>query len=216
MAEPIVIWGAAGHALVVADIVRLRGAFDVVGFLDDLNPGAKGTELYGATVLGGQEQLDALLAGGVRDVILAFGDCEARLRLAEVVRSKGFRLATAVHPRAVVARDVALGDGTVVAAGAVVNPGAKVGRCVIVNTSASVDHHCDIHDGAHLCPGVHVGGWSTVGRAAWVGIGATVSDRVRIGEGAVVGAGSVVVRDVPARVVAFGVPARVVRSLEKT
>jgi acetyltransferase-like isoleucine patch superfamily enzyme len=50
-----------------------------------------------------------------------------------------------------------------------------------------------------------------VGRGAWIGIGATIIDRVRIGEYSVVGAGAVVVSDIPAGVVAYGVPATVIR-----
>jgi UDP-N-acetylbacillosamine N-acetyltransferase len=214
MANPLVIWGTSGQALVVADIVRLGGAYEIVGFLDDVNLDRRGTEFSGATVLGGREQLAGLMAEGVRDVILAFGNCQSRLRLADEVRAAGFRLATVIHPRATVAADAMVGEGTVVAAGAVVNPAARIGDCVIVNTGATVDHHCVVHDGAHICPGVHIGGWATIGRAAWVGIGATVSDRVSVGAAAVVGAGSVVVRDVPADVVAYGVPARVIRPLE--
>src|SRR5688572_29861058 len=168
MANPLVIWGTSGQALVVADIVRLGGAYEIVGFLDDVNLDRRGTEFSGATVLGGREQLAGLMAGGVSDVILAFGNCQSRLRLADEVRAAGFRLATVIHPRATVAADAAVGEGTVVAAGAVVNPAARIGDCVIVNTGATVDHHCVVHDGAHICPGVHIGGWATIGRAAWV------------------------------------------------
>jgi acetyltransferase EpsM len=81
----------------------------------------------------------------------------------------------------------------------------------MINTCASVDHECVIEDGAHICPGVHLGGKVTIGRAAWVGIGSTVSDRVHIGEYSVVGAGSLVLDDIPPKVVAYGVPASVKR-----
>jgi acetyltransferase-like isoleucine patch superfamily enzyme len=52
----------------------------------------------------------------------------------------------------------------------------------------------------------------SVGRGAWIGIGATVRDRITIGEASIVGAGAVVVRDVPVGVVAHGVPASVQRA----
>lgn len=207
----LAIWGASGHASVVADIVRLRSEYELVGFLDDANPERAGSGFCGATILGGRERLDDLLSEGIETIILGFGDCEARLRLAELTRKRGFNLATAVHPRAVVADDTEIGAGTVVAAGAVVNPGARIGENVIVNTCASVDHHCLVGNGAHVCPGARLAGGVVVGRAAWVGVGATVVDRVRVGSGATVGAGAVVLDDVPEGVVAYGVPARVIR-----
>lgn len=54
-----------------------------------------------------------------------------------------------------------------------------------------------------------------IGNDVWVGAGAIVLAGVTIGDGAVVGAGSVVTRDVPARVVVVGSPARVIRRLEE-
>lgn len=211
MKRKLVIWGASGHASVVADIFRLRGEYEIAGFLDDTNPGE--AEFCGAPVLGGREQLDTLLRRGIGCLILGFGNCEARLRLSELARAKGFTIATAIHPRAVVASDVTIGYGTVVAAGAVVNPGAKIGHDVIINTCASVDHHCVVEDGAHIAPGAHLAGSVSVGRAAWVGIGATVVDRARIGAGATIGAGAVVVDDIPDGVVACGVPATTKRKV---
>lgn len=208
------IWGASGHALVVADIVRLRGECRIVGFLDGVNPDRAGAEFCGATILGGEESLESLSQSGVRETILAFGNCEARLRCSEIARDHGFSLYTAVHPQAVVASDVELGAGTVVVAGAVINPACVIGGNVIINTCASVDHECIIEDGVHICPGAHLAGRVTVERGAWIGVGATVSDRVHIGAGSLIGAGSVVIRDVPPGVVVYGVPARVIRSNE--
>jgi UDP-N-acetylbacillosamine N-acetyltransferase len=213
-AQPLVVWGASGHARVVADIVRLGGAFRIIGFLDDLAPGRGGTMFCGAPILGGQEQLQRLRDEGVRHLFLGFGDCQARLRLAAVADRLGFELATMVHPHAVVASEVPLGRGTVVMAGAVVNPGSTIGDNVILNTCSSVDHDGVIRDGAHVGPGVHLGGGVTVGRATWMGIGAVVKDTIRIGEGSIVGAGAVVLHDIPDGVVAFGVPAKVVRTVK--
>ncbi len=207
--EKVVIWGASGHALVVADIIRLRGDYRIIGFLDDINPQSHNTKFCNLPILGGVEQLDKISREGVKNLIFGFGDCGARLKLAQLVRSKGFDLITAIHPQAIVAADAVIGEGTVIAAGAVVNPATKIGNNVIINTSAGVDHECVIEDGAHICPGVHLGGKVIVGQAAWVGIGSTIKDGVKIGKRSLVGAGSVVLNDIPPEAAAYGVPARV-------
>lgn len=209
----VVIWGASGHARVVADALALGGAHQLVGFLDDVNPERRGSTFCDLPVLGGREALPLLRSSGVEGLILGFGNCAARLRLAPEVRRLGFQLVTAIHPGAVVARDAIIGPGTVVAAGAVINPAARIGENVIVNTSASVDHDAVVEDGVHLCPGARLGGLVHVEAGAWVGIGSTIVDRVRIGARSMLGAGSVVVADIPPDVLAYGVPARVVKEI---
>ncbi len=212
MAHKIIIWGASGHALVVADIVRLSGTYEIVAFVDDVNPGRSNTTFQGVPVVG-REQLDRLRNDGVECLIVAVGDCATRMNLAQFADHKGFTFATAIHPRAVIAGDVKIGSGTVVMAGAVINPGSWISSNVIINTSAAVDHECMIADGVHIGPGANLGGKVRVGRGSWIGIGATIKDGVNVGERAIVGAGAVVLRDVPAETVVFGVPAQVQRKI---
>lgn len=207
--DKVVIWGASGHALVVADIIRLRAEYQIIGFLDNVTPQRRNTIFCGAQILGGEEQLDGLREQGVNHIIFGFGNYEMRLSLAEYVKLKGFQLASAIHPSAIIAADVSIKSGTVVAAGAVINSGSTIGENVIINTSASVDHECIIGDGAHICPGAHLAGNVTVGRGAWVGIGACVINRISIGSASLIGAGAVVVKDIPDNVVAYGNPAKV-------
>lgn len=208
----VVIWGASGHALVVADILRLTTGVDLVGFLDD-DPSRRGEAFGGMKILGGRRDLRAIQRDGAQKIVIGFGDCRARLAAVDLATQAGLELHTAVHPRAIVADTALVGAGTVVAAGAIIGVAARIGRVVIVNTAASVDHECVIDDGAHIGPGARLGGRVTVGRETWVGIGATVRDRITIGETSIIGAGAVVVRDIPARVVAYGVPASVRRGV---
>src|ERR1700681_2190162 len=142
MREKLVIWGASGHALVVADAVRSGGEYEIAGFIDDMNPERCGEEFCGAVILGGREQLDVLASRGVNKLTFGIGDCRARLELSEFARGKGFQLATVIHPSACVEKDASVGCGSVMLAGAIVNPGTRIGESVIINTSASVDHEC--------------------------------------------------------------------------
>ncbi len=209
--DKIVVWGASGHAKVVADIIRLNARYEIAGFLDSVDPQRQGESFSDGRILGGLEQLRPLRERGVEWLIFGFGNCEGRLKLSDVAKSMGFRLATAIHPSAVVAGDATLCPGAVVAAGAVINSCSLIGENTIINTCSSVDHDCSIGDGAHICPGAHLAGQVTVGRGTWVGIGATVIDHVKIGSGSLIGAGAVVVNDIPDRVIAYGNPARIKR-----
>lgn len=209
MKPELVIWGAGGHALVVADIVRCAGKFHIAGFLDDVNPTPR--DFAGAMVIGRVSELPAFAPNRARTLLPGIGDNAARLRMIDTAARTGFELATAAHPSSVIAADVMLGAGTVAAAGVIVNPGAIIGRVVILNTACSIDHHCEIADGAHIAPGARLAGSVRVGRGAWIGIGAVIRENISIGENAVVGAGAVVVRDVPPGVIVAGNPARILK-----
>ena len=209
MNDKLLIWGASGHARVVADIVRLGGAYTIAGFIDDIAPERGGEIFEGNPILGGRGKL-AEFRGA--HLIVAFGNNEARLAAARVAVEHGLHLATAIHPSAVVAASARIGAGTVIAANAVINPGATIGENAIVNTAATVDHDCALGDGVHVSPGAHLAGGVRVGDCAWIGIGAAVADGRKIGRGAWIGAGAAVIADIPDNAVAYGVPARVVRS----
>jgi UDP-N-acetylbacillosamine N-acetyltransferase len=210
--KSVIIYGAGGHAKVVAEILRLNG-LKIFGFIDNSNPHRRGEAFYGSKVLGGEEELDEILARGINLCIVAFGNNRLRVQTAVRLSQNKFQIISAIHPTAICAADSSIGEGTVIAAGAVIGPSTRIGKNVIVNTQASLDHDCTIFDGAHIGPGAVVTGGVEVGECAWIGAGAVISDHKKIGSDSIVGAGAVVVKDIPDAVLAIGVPARVTRSL---
>jgi len=196
-----------GSAKVVLDTLRRAGCWDVAGFLDD-NPSLWGERLAGVEVLGGTDRLAHLAGEGVTHLAFAFGDNRAREELIRRAVAAGLTPANAIHPTAVVAEGVELGSGIWMAAGAIVNPGSRVGDGVVINTGATVDHDCVLETCCNISPGCHLSGRTRVGRYAFLGTGAVTIPDVTIGEGAVVGAGAVVIREVPPAATVMGVPAR--------
>lgn len=205
----VLIFGAGGHAQVVADILwRMQEAgIDVspVGYLDD-NPALEGQDFLDLPVLGSVARLPAIPHDAV---IVAIGENATRKKLFERLKGQGEQFIIARHPRAVVAPDVPIGPGSMICAGVVVNPGSVIGANVILNTGCTVDHHNRIGDHAHIAPGVHLGGEVAVGEGAFLAIHSSVIPRRSVGAWSMIGAGSVVTKDIPAHVTAVGVPARV-------
>lgn len=195
--------GAGGHAKVV--IATLQAAGFSVSAVFDEDAGKHGQEILGAPVVGPIEAVQA----SEGPLLLALGSNALRQRLAE--RFPDAEWATAVHPQAIVHSSVSIAPGTVVFAGAVIQPDAKVGAHVIVNTGATIDHDCEIGDYVHMAPGVHLAGHVRMEEGSFLGIGGSAIPGVSIGAWTTVGAGGVVVRDLPARCVATGIPARVMR-----
>ena len=199
MADVIII-GAGGHGKVIADIVLSSGQ-NLLGFLDD---GKAGQTCAGFPVLGKHEDY---VNYPHAEFVIAVGNAAVRQRIAEEM--SGVRWHTAIHPTAVISRlDVTIGEGTVVMANAVINPGASIGRHCIVNTAAVVEHDNKIEDYVHISVGAKLAGTVTLGKSTWVGIGATVSNNTTICGGCMIGAGAVVVKDILEPGTYVGVPAR--------
>ncbi len=199
-------YGASGHGKVVSNILALSG-MELLGFVDD-DAAKRGAQLAGVPVIGTATALPALLAAGAA-VIVTIGSNQVRTAKATDLERLGFRLATAIHPAAVVAGDVTVGRGTAIMAGAIVNSGSRIGANAIVNTGATVDHDCVLADGAHISPGANLAGGVVVGGNTHVGIRSSVIQGIRIGADSIVGAGAVVIRDVPPGVTVVGNPARI-------
>lgn len=204
--KPVIIIGGGGHAKVVAStLAELK--IPVLGFVD---PDASKPTLLGLSRLGGDE---AILAHPPDSVLLAqglgsVGPGSPRAKVFDHHKSLGYNFVTATHPAATVAAEVEIGEGTVIFAGAIVQPGAQIGRNCILNTRCSVDHDCHIGAHNHIAPGATLSGSITTGADCHLGVGCTIIQGISLGEGVLVGAGSVVLKKVPSGTSVFGIPAR--------
>jgi sugar O-acyltransferase (sialic acid O-acetyltransferase NeuD family) len=153
----------------------------------------------------------SLDAGGC---IVAIGDNWRRHLMVERIAGLApeLQFVTAVHPSAQIARGVTLGRGTVVMAGVVVNSDSRVGDFCILNTNASLDHDGVMENYSSLAPGAVTGGNVRLGAYSAVSLGARVLQGLTIGEHTVIGAGALVLADVPGFSVAYGTPAAIVRT----
>ena len=203
----IYLWGAGGHAKVVADVARALGMC-VVGFIEESSE-RHGQDYYGAKILGGESWLLSSQADRTCEVFVAIGHNAARLHCLEVATRAGYVVPTLIHPMASVSPTARLEPGTIVMAGAVVQADTVIGLGGIVNTGASVDHDGLLGRGVHIAPGARLAGQVTVGDRTLIGVGAAVIPQTRIGHDCVVGAGAAVVCDVPDGQTVVGIPARV-------
>lgn len=191
--------GASGHGKVILDILQVSGE-EVVGFYDR----DETLEQLGGYPVFSEEKLEA-----DHRLLIAIGNNYIRKTLAE--RHRANRYATAIHPGAIVANTVQIGEGTAVMAGVVINTDTYIGKHAIINTSASVDHDCHIDDYVHISPNATLAGGVTIGEGTQVGAGAVVIPGVTIGKWAMVGAGAVIIDNVPDNAVVVGNPGRVIK-----
>ncbi|MGC9019167.1 MAG: acetyltransferase [Candidatus Bipolaricaulaceae bacterium] len=195
----VYVIGAGGHAKVVLSTLLAAGV-QVDGIFDD-DPSKEGGEVLGIKVIG---PLAVARQLPPQKGVIAIGDNRTRKAIAQ--EFKNWEWLAVIHPKAYVHPSVRVGQGTVIFAGAVIQPDAEIGEHVIINTGATVDHDCVIGDFAHLAPGVHLAGKVRIEEGVLMGIGSVSLPGRHIGAWAVVGAGAVVIEDLPPRIIAVGVP----------
>lgn len=212
MKPKLTIVGCGWHAHVVAELAELTGSYSQIQLLDRDWPTK--TVWGDWPVIGGFDTLDQDLSNSSEVFFVALGDNKARVILCSQIVERGGKLATLVHPHAFVSPTASLKPGTVICAGGIVQPYASIGLGCIINTAATVEHHCDLADGVHLSPGVHLSGNVSVGKTTWLGTGVNVRDKITIGEGITIGVGSVVVKDILEIGIYSGVPSRKIKSIK--
>lgn len=193
------LFGASGHGKVIKEIIEACGD-SVIAFIDD---NKQVNTCAGLPVLHD--------ANGLSPMIVSIGVCRIRKMIVDRLSaaSETIEFKTAIHPSAVISPSAQIGEGTVVMAGAVINADAKIGKHCIINTGATVDHDCVIEDFCHIAPGAHISGGTHIGEGTWIGVGSSVIQYLNIGKNCMIGAGSVVVRDIPEDVTAYGNPCRI-------
>lgn len=149
----------------------------------------------------------------IKNVLVTTDDPDSRHRLEhiEMARKRGLKLINAIHPTAVIMEDVILHDNIILQANSFVGYRSELFPGVIV-TSAHLDHHNVLRECSSVGPGAVTAGNVTIGAFARVNTGATIINRIKIGQHSIVGAGTVVVCDVPDNVTVVGVPAKIVKN----
>lgn len=210
MPQRLVILGAGGHAKMVIEAARTQGEYEptlCLAHVDDLVPDVLGVATEAET----DERLVALQKEGYH-AFVAVGSNRLRRKLCAKLESLGMPLATIVSSQAWVSPSATIGVGTVIMPGAIIGAATRVGRGAIINTASSVDHDGVIGDYVHIAPGVHLAGCVSVGETSFLGVGVSVIPERTIGSGSTIGAGAVVVRDVPDHQVWVGCPARFLKA----
>lgn len=216
--QKYVIIGAGGFAREVLDIFEASKEagqnYEVLGYLVEVQYGLPGMLINDKPILGDFSWLKEH-AENIQ-VICGVGDPIVRKHLIERARDCGARFGNIIHPSAILTKYITLGEGIVIAAGCILTNQICIGDHVHVNLDCTIGHDCVLEDYATLAPGVHVSGCVTLGEGCYIGTGANIIDRKKVGKWSIVGAGSVVLSDVPQYSVAVGVPAKVIKTREIT
>ena len=207
--KDLIIFGASGFGREVAWLVerinRAKPTWNLLGFMDDDNS-IHNMEINGYKVLGKKEDCvkysDAYY-------VCAIGASRTRKKIISKLKeiNPNIKFATLIDPSAEISDFVRIGEGTIICGHTIVTVNISIGNHVIINLDCTVGHDAILQDYVTLYPSVNVSGNTVIGQAAELGTGMQIIQGKTIGEYTVVGAGAIVIKDLPARCTAVGSPA---------
>lgn len=197
----MILYGASGHAKVILEMLLLNGV--KVDYIIDDNPNhceILGIKVYKTNI----RNLDIS-----KNVVISIGDNKIRKKISEKYH---LSYVTAIHPKSVISKFTKIGIGTVIMANATINSDVCIGKHCILNTACVVEHDCIIGDFSHISPNASLAGNVHVGVGTQIGIGASIIQGINIGKWCLIGAGSVVLNDIPDFSIVVGNPGRVIKA----
>jgi sugar O-acyltransferase (sialic acid O-acetyltransferase NeuD family) len=205
----LLIIGTGGQGKVVLDCAKYY--YHSISFMTN---DTHSLGINGYPIIYEQETAFDTILNNYDEIIVAIGNNKARLKISLKYESKGIKLATIIHPKAIVSETSEIGGGTVIFANAVINPSAKIGKACIINTGAIIEHDCILEDGVHISPNAALGGTVYIGEETWVCIGSSIANNIKVGKESIIGAGAAIIKDIPNKVLAAGVAGEIKKEYE--
>lgn len=210
--KDIVIIGAGGFgrevAWLIEDINRKKRKWNIMGFIDE-DESIHGERLNGYEVLGGLDKLEEF-----EDVYLAIaiGNSKVREKIVRKIAKFNFKQATLIHPNVLMdKRTNTIGKGCIICASNIITVNVTIGNYVIINLDSTVGHDTVLKDFVTIYPSVNVSGCCIIGKCVELGTGTQIIQGKTIGDYSIIGAGSVVIKDIKEKRTAVGVPAKIIK-----
>lgn len=208
--KDIVIIGAGGFgrevAWLIEDINKKNKEWNLIGFIDD-NKAIQGMEVNGYKVVGNIEWLNEQELY----VVNAIGDPIVKKKVLERLSGSKNKYPVLIHPGVIYSDKVSFGEGSIICAGNIITVNINIGRHVIINLDCTIGHDAVIGDYSTVLPSVNLSGLVKIGQCVSIGTGSAIIQGVSIGENTIIGAGAVVVKDLPANCTAVGAPAKPIK-----
>ena len=209
-----IIIGAGTYGEVYLAYLQEAGV-NVVGFLDD-DTKYEGQDVRGVPVLGPINLLSTLKeTNGVEAVFCPLGNNKLRVKFLSMARDLGYETPNYIHPSVLISPNVKIGNGVYILLGTTIMPHTEIKDFVMISMGVHLAHHNILDEGVFLSTGCNFGASIHAHKFAYCGISSTIMTGMHeLGEDCLIGAGAVVIKDVPDRAIMAGVPAKVLRIKE--
>jgi len=205
----IIIIGAGGFGREVylwAKDSFSKDQYRIKGFLDD-NPRILNNYNMDIGIIG---DLDGYEIKKQDRFVFAIGNIEIKKRLITKLKNKGAKFLTLIHPTAIVVDTARIGKGVVICPFCLVSDNVLLEDFVMLNIYSSCGHDAKVGDHCILSPYATLNGFVILEDEVFLGTHATVISYKRVGYKSKISANSVVMRNVPANKIVFGVPGKAI------
>lgn len=209
----LIIIGASGFgreaAWLTERINQDEAVWNLLGFIDD-NDELQGGDINGYPVLG---KTDDVLRYKDAYFVCAVGASAVREKIISRIKAAdpGIRFGTLIDPSVLCSELVSIGEGSIICAHTIITVNVTIGEHVIINLDCTIGHDAVLKDFVTLYPSVNVSGATTIGRCSELGTGMQIIQGKTVGNNTIVGAGAVVVKDLPDNCTAVGSPAKPIK-----
>ncbi|MGI6684352.1 MAG: acetyltransferase [Bacillota bacterium] len=210
--KPLIIIGVGGFgretAWIVQKINKNNPTWEFKGFVD-LYDNNKTQTVEGYPILGDLKWLKQVSPDAY--LVCAIGDPVKRYKLTRELEDIGFSFGTLIDPSVQMSDFIKIGEGSIICASCILTTNINIGKHVLLNLGCTVGHDTILEDYFSAMPGVNIAGDVKIGTGTYFGTGATIIDKLTVGAWSVIGAGAVVTKNIPANVMAVGVPAKIMK-----
>lgn len=207
--EKIILLGGGGHCESVIDTIIDSKLYEIVGIIDLKE--SVGQYVNNVKIIGSDENLIEFKQQGIENAFITVGSVgspKIRINLYELANKLDFKMPVIIDKSAVISKTSIIGEGTYIGKGAIINTNAVIGSNCIINTGSIIEHDCNVSDFVHISPGATLCGGVKVCKNTHIGANATIIQYKNIGENVIIGAGSVVTKDIKSNLKAYGNPCK--------
>ena len=130
-------------------------------------------------------------------IALAYSEMnKKRRKFFDEAKNKGYELYSYIHPSTKIWDEFEMGENCFILAENIIQPFVKIGDNVLIGSNNLISHNTIIEDNCFLTSNITLGGHITIGANSFVGLSATINQRVKIGEECIIGAGTLITKDV--------------------
>lgn len=187
--KPIILIGGGGHCISCIDVIEMTKEFSILGIIDSSKK--KGTKILDYEVIGDDNDIEILSKTCV-NFLITIGQIKSHLIRQEIylkLKKLNLKLPIIISPLSYVSRYADINEGTIVMHDAIINAGAKLGKCNIINSKSLIEHEVLVGDFCHISTSSIVNGQTVIEDNCFIGSNSVLVNNIKIKKNTIIPAG---------------------------